>query len=248
MTGFGKRETNMASVAQDPGLPWPKLVAAIVCVSVLVFGSYFATGLSRADKDGEVAEVTAGSEITPGSEMWVKSDRLIRRTCPSKNCGVVGQLFHREVATVFEQQDSWVRISKYYDASCWDGRSEYVDEGPAECSAANGIDNGKFAEWAQAENLSATRPADPAANATGYSKLVAGSDDFRLHEKTFAKAARTLIDNGRCSEKDFLDMGGWLKSPSKGAEIYFTYCKSESGNGGVSDRIYLNVKSGRLFV
>ena len=40
-------------------------------------------------------------------QRWVGSDRLNRRTCPSNDCGAVGQLFFREAVNVLEEQDGW---------------------------------------------------------------------------------------------------------------------------------------------
>ena len=89
--------------------------------------------------------------------------------------------------------------------------------------------------------LSGARPADPGAGATGTAKLVAQSDDFHRYEAEFVKAAEALMASGRCTAGDFTDMGGFVKSTDKGAGIYFTYC------GGGSDRIYLDVATGRTF-
>ena len=134
--------------------------------------------------------------------------------------------------------------SKRYDASCTGGRSEYVDRGNAECSPANGIVDGKFAEWVRLEHLSATRPPDPAETAAADEKLVAGSDDFARYRRTFVKAARSLIDDGRCTPGDFEENGGWTKSSNHRDEpIYFMYC----GGFTVANRIYLDASSGRIF-
>src|SRR5690606_4483053 len=89
---------------------------------------------------------------------WVTSDRLNRRTCPSENCGIVGQFFFREGVTVHERRNGWARVSQRYDASCVGGRSKYVDAGNANCDPANGISEGKFAEWVSATYLSENRP------------------------------------------------------------------------------------------
>ena len=45
------------------------------------------------------------------ARLWVTSERLNRRTCPSESCGVVGQLFFREGVTVHEERDGWARIT-----------------------------------------------------------------------------------------------------------------------------------------
>ncbi|MDP3194545.1 hypothetical protein [Tabrizicola sp.] len=177
-------------------------------------------------------------------KFWVTSERLNRRTCPSNSCGVVGQFFFREGTSVLERRDGWARVTKSYDASCVNGRSQYVDTGNASCDPANGIIDGQFAEWVSAEYLSDVRPPDPAAGAAGIEALVAGSDDFARHRVAFAEAAQSLIAQGRCKDQDFRDMGGWLKSSNhRNQPIYFTYC----GGSTVANRLYLNADTGEVF-
>jgi hypothetical protein len=86
----------------------------------------------------------------------------------------------REEAIIYEERSGWARVSKYYDASCQDGLSQYVDSGNAACTASNGIVNGLFAEWVSVKHLSKTRPADPSVGATGSYALVSGSDDWKI--------------------------------------------------------------------
>lgn len=177
-------------------------------------------------------------------KFWVTSERLNRRTCPSDSCGVVGQFFFREGTTVLERRDGWARVTELYDASCVNGRSQYVDTGNAACEPANGITEGQFAEWVSAEYLSDTRPPDPAAGASGAEELISGSDDFARYRTAFAEAAQSLIAQGRCSERDFRDMGGWVKSSNhRNQPIYFTYC----GGSTVANRLYLNADTGEVF-
>lgn len=96
----------------------------------------------------------------PGTErLWVTAERLNRRSCPSTDCGSLGQFVLGEAVTGRERRDGWVRVSDPYDARCRDGVSARVDSGPAACSAANGIAAGQVAEWVSAEFLSATPPA-----------------------------------------------------------------------------------------
>lgn len=176
------------------------------------------------------------------SKLWVTSDRLERRTCPSEECGSVGQLMFREGVTVFEVKGAWSRISKPYSASCSSyGYSQYVERGNKACTEANGIVDGQFAEWVSSKHLSAERPADPSEGARGDAELVKGSDDFRLHKAQFASAARKLIDAGTCTVADFQEMGGWMKSTSQGPNAYFTYC------GGMtnSNKVYLDISTGQ---
>jgi hypothetical protein len=175
---------------------------------------------------------------------WVTVDRLNRRTCPSPACGIVGQLFFREAATVYGQSGGWARISSYYSASCMNGRSEYVDSGNNRCTRDNGIVDGKFAEWVSAEFLSQNRPPDPGAGATGIEALVAGSDDYRIYKAAFVRAAQSLISSGECSEADFREIGGWLKSTEHMEQpIYFMYC----GGWTLSNRLYLDAETGEIF-
>ena len=178
------------------------------------------------------------------SEAWVTSDRLNRRTCPAVTCGIVGSLMFREKATLYDEKNGWARVSKYYDASCQNGLSQYVDSGNAACTEGNGIVDGRFAEWVSLKYLSNTRPDDPSAGATGDYALVSGSDDFRKYKYVFAKAAAELIASGRCTEQDFKNMGGWLKSTTHwDSPVYFTYC----GEMHVQNRLYLNAATGDVF-
>lgn len=112
------------------------------------------------------------------AEQWVSGDRLNRRTCPSTDCGVVGQLFHREGVNVLEERNGWGRIADYYETSCGKGRSAYVDTGNASGTPENGIENGQFAEWVSLEHLTNVRPPDPGAAATGPQ----ASESVRLRE------------------------------------------------------------------
>ena len=176
-------------------------------------------------------------------DSWVTADNLYRQTCPAPTCGIVGVLKFRERATVLEEKDGWARITKYYDASCVNGISQYVDRGNKKCVASNGISNGEFAEWVPAKYISPTRSADPAATASASYSLVKGSDDFRIYKDKFAKAANQLITSGKCSAGDFREMGGWIKSSNHRSEpIYFTYC------GGMRSRnkVYLNAATGSI--
>ena len=182
--------------------------------------------------------------VESSNKYWVTSDRLDRRTCPSTNCGIVGQFFFREGADVFEDKDGWARVSRYYDASCANGRSEYVDSGNSRCGPENGIVDGKFAEWVFADFLSEDRPPDPAADATGLEVLLAGSDDFQKYRSAFTQAAQSLISSGQCQEADFREWGGWMKSVNDRSQpIYFIYC----GGSKASNKLYLNTETGEVF-
>jgi hypothetical protein len=146
---------------------------------------------------------------------------------------------------VYEIKDGWARITDYYDASCVNGISEYVDSGPKECVPSNGIVDGKFAEWASVKLLSATRPADPAAGAEGDYELVKNSDDYAKYKDVFAKTARKLIDAKTCTPREFRENSGWMKSTTTYANrpVYFTYC----GGLTVANRLYLDASNGTVF-
>jgi hypothetical protein len=144
---------------------------------------------------------------------------------------------------VYEEREGWARISKYYDAACKNGKSEYVDSGDDTCDGANGIEDGRVAEWVSSRHLTDNRPADPATGATGDYALVAQSDDYRIYKDVFARAASELIDSGKCTRADFEEMGGWIKSINhRDKPIYFTYC----GGMRIEHRIYLNAFTGRV--
>lgn len=190
------------------------------------------------------ASESASDAPTAYKQYWATAERVDRRACPSTRCGVVGQLWLRESAHVFEIRDGWARITKYYDASCVGGRSEYVDRGEAACSEANGIVDGKFAEWVNLNQIALERPADPGATATSDEELIAQSDDFQRYRRAFATAAAKLIAERRCTREEFIEQGGWTKSVNdRDHPVYFTYC----GEMTAANRIYLDAESGRIF-
>jgi hypothetical protein len=184
-------------------------------------------------------------EVKPGpNTLFVDVERVQRRTCPNITCGDVGWIAERQVVEALERRDGWVRITKTYDAACRDGRSEYVDDGKASCTPDNGIVDGKFAEWVPMSALSKTRPADPAATASGDEAMIAQSDDFKRYRSAFLAVSNRLISEGRCTKADFTEMGGWLKSVNehKNEPVYFTYC----GGMTSANKIYMNAKTKTL--
>lgn len=189
-----------------------------------------------------IALSSAGNIAVAAPSLWVSVDRAARYTCPSLNCGIVGQLMFREGVEVLEAKGTWVRVTKPYSASCAGGTSEYVKSGNSTCVASNGIVNGMFAEWVSTKSLTKNRPSDPGKDATGDDVLVRSSDDYRLYGAQFAKTARELIDNGTCTDADFKESGGWMSSPTKGQGIYFMYC----GGMTTANRLYLDARSGKV--
>lgn len=196
------------------------------------------------DNPSEEAKPGTSPEAGLGNRMWVAAERIERRTCPSKQCGVVGTLDFREAATVAETKDGWAQVSRYYSASCENGRSDFVESGNDRCVSENGIVGGEFAEWVELKHLSATRPPDPARTAAADEALVKDSDDFIRYRRAFVSAAQKLTSEGECTAADFQEMGGFVKSQNQKSEpIYFTYC------GGMTraNRIYLNAETGEIY-
>ncbi len=209
----------------------------------MVVAPLLVTALLTACAEQPTSSPVETTHAEPSNKYWVTSDRLNRHTCPSTDCGIVGQLFFREGTDVFEDKDGWARVSQYYDASCANGRSEYVDSGDSRCDPENGIVDGKFAEWVEADFLSENRPPDPAADATGVEALISGSDDFQKYRTAFVEAARSLIVSSQCRAEDFREIGGWVKSTTtyRDQPIYFTYCQKSRV------RLYLNAETGEVF-
>lgn len=181
--------------------------------------------------------------LTVEKKLWVTGERHARHTCASERCGIVGQLFFREGVQIFEERDGWARVSKFYDAACSGGKSDYVDSGEAGCEESNGIIAGKFAEWVTLDGLDPERPTDPREGAKGVAILVAGSDDYARHGTAFIAAASELIEDGSCTEADFVENGGFVKSMSeRNKPVYFTYC----GGYAAADKVYLNAETGEI--
>lgn len=243
----GHQVSKKARVCPQCGAPI-KAKGNFGCLSVIVlsFLVIWAVG-SLNDTSPTTRQVRTAPPPAPpqsGEAYWVTSDRLNRRTCPSENCGAVGWLLFREKATVQEVRDGWGRVSKYYQASCENGVSRFVDSGNSSCTEGNGIVDGRLAEWVSMRYLSRERPADPAAGATSNAALVAQSDDYRVHKDAFIKAASELIQSGRCTAKDFTDNGGWVKSTAQpNKPVYFMYC----GGFTNANRLYLNATTGEVY-
>jgi hypothetical protein len=224
---------------------WQPLVALLAVSFVVGMLAVLVAGQSaQAQVESPAPEPASPEGEDDPSRLWVSGERLARHSCPSEDCGIVGRLFFRDAVTVLETRNGWVRVSEPYDAYCLDGRSQYVDEGRADCTADNGITDGVFAEWVRLDGLADLRPADPAEGATGFRALVGGSDDFQRYGDAFAKAAQELIADGRCTEGDFVAYGGFMKSANQpNAPIYFMYC----GGATVANRLYLNAATGEVF-
>ncbi|MDQ6433438.1 hypothetical protein RB623_05160 [Mesorhizobium sp. LHD-90] len=89
------------------------------------------------------------------SRMVVVDKTIVRRTCPSMECGGVGRFNLGESVVSYETEGGWTRVSPYYTAACHGGQSAFVQTGSSACTRRNGIEQGKFAEWVKAEFLKA---------------------------------------------------------------------------------------------
>jgi hypothetical protein len=96
--------------------------------------------------------------VKAGDRMWAAKGDLKRYTCPSLNCGIVGNLYFRESIPVLESANGWTRISRYKTAGCYQDKSAFVQSGRSDCSKENGISNGKFAEWVRSQFLTEEKP------------------------------------------------------------------------------------------
>jgi hypothetical protein len=153
---------------------------------------------------------------------------------------VVGEFYFRQGVDILEERNGYARVSKFYDASCENGVSIFVDSGPAACTATNGIENGMFAEWVEASALSAERPSDPSEGATGWAAVVAGSDDYNLYHPIFAQTAEKLVGQGSCTAEDIRESGGfWASVNLRPRAAYFTYCSRQ--------KYYVDVKTGEIW-
>jgi hypothetical protein len=105
--------------------------------------------------------------------MVVASETIVRRTCPSADCGGIGRFNLGESVVTYETVDGWARVSPYYTAGCNNGQSAFVQMGPSDCTPENGIKRGEFAEWVRAEFLTP----DPSVQASMGGDVKLGRSD-----------------------------------------------------------------------
>lgn len=173
-----------------------------------------------------IITVAHAAAMTPG-DYYVVADKLNVRLAPDISGKVTNILYRHQKVEVFEVNDGWARVSRYYDGS-------------AEGVSAN------VARWVSAEFLSTTgSPEADSINDTALlEKAIMLSDDYPLFQTVFISVSQELIKYGQCSLQDFKEMGGWWRSTShESGSIYFTYC----GDTGQENRIYLNAAIGKIF-
>ena len=159
---------------------------------------------------------------------YVTADRLNVRLALSVSGNVTNTLDRGQKVDILEVQGGCARTSQYYDG--------FVE----------GV-SGKIARWVAVAYLSQTEPVDDAVHvrspAVPLDRAIRKSDDFHKYSSRFLEAARQLISQQQCTIADFEEMGGWVRSTTRGRSVYFTYC----GGLHVSNRIYLDATNGRTY-
>ena len=155
------------------------------------------------------------------SHAYVTVDMVDEHIEPSEHAEVVSRLDLRQRVDVFEDTNGWTRVSWYYDHYA-DGR--------------------KLARWVRTSSLSSDRPAPPKHGLpeTRLGAALARSDNVGRYWRRFLRGAQRAIDRGLASEDDFVECGGWVRSPSS-AGFYFINPDSH-----VRGRIYLHAPTGRM--
>ena len=180
----------------------------------------------RSDAVADHATEKKDDEAVRLATAYVTADRLNVRLAPSLDAEITNVLLRGQKVDVLEVQGGWSRITRYDD----------------EFAAG---DSGKVARWVASAYLSDTRSDDdtvPVGPASPLVRAIGRSDDSHVYRSSFLTAARQLIERGQCTVADFEEIGGWVRSAGR-RSVYFTYC----GGRYPSNRIYLEVDSGRIF-
>lgn len=164
------------------------------------------------------------AEATSAGDYYVSANRLSVRLGPSSTATITNTLNRKQKVEVYEVENGWARVSKYYDGAV-EGKS------------------GQVARWVSAKYLSSNKPKDSFSNDTPLEKSIKGSDNYSLYRENFIKLSQKLIDQGRCSVADYKEMGGWLRSSNhKPKPVYFTYC----GGFSKGNKVYINAETGKI--
>lgn len=181
--------------------------------------------------------------VKVGKEMWVTSERLNIRSCPSESCGRTGWVTEGNRIEILEEKDGWGRIDEPVPALCENGTTSMIDDGNKSCSLDNGIVNGMITRWVSLKFLSASKPKETADPSDCDSGFLSSSDNYATYSEAFCVAARKLIDGGECSEREFVDHGGWWASTQYAQGTFFMYC----GGMNLENKIYLDATTGKIF-
>lgn len=112
----------------------------------------------------------------------------------------------------------------------------------AEAEAQREAEAAEAARRADAE--AAERIEADASAAEVAQRLIAGSDDLDEHHAVFSDAAMALVAGGTCTEAEFIENGGWVRSTTfESRQVYFVYC----GGSTVANRLYLDAATGDVF-
>ncbi|APE44582.1 hypothetical protein BOO69_15035 [Sulfitobacter alexandrii] len=96
----------------------------------------------------------------------------------------------------------------------------------------------------RAEAEAAERREANARAAAAAQRLIAGSDDLDEHRAVFARVAAELVENRTCTEAEFVENDGWVRSTTfETRQVYFMYC----GGSTVANRLYLDAATGDVF-
>lgn len=120
--------------------------------------------------------------------------------------------------------------------------AEEIERRETELQAQREAKAAEAARRAEAEAVE-RREADARA-AEAAQRLIAGSDDLDEHRAVFARVAVELVENGTCTEAEFVENGGWVRSTTfEARQVYFMYC----GGSTVANRLYLDATTGDVF-
>lgn len=155
------------------------------------------------------------------SEAYVCVDIAEEHIEPRDQAEVVNRLDLGQRVDVYEDANGWSRVTWFYD-HYFDGR--------------------KFARWVRSASLSPDKPPPPEHGLpeTRLGGALAHSDDVGRYWRRFFKGAQRAIEKGLASEDDFVEWGGWARSP--GSEGFY-FINPESH---VIGRVYLHAPTGRM--
>ena len=169
-----------------------------------------------------VLSMSLYAAATGTGSYYVSTDKLNVRLDPSTTGKHTNSLSKGQKVEVLEVLNGWARISSYYS-----GKKEGVSH--------------SVARWVSAKYLSSNKPKQATVNTNSpISRALVGTDDYARYKTTFIKVSEKLVKNGQCTIKDFTNMGGWIRSSTRGK--YYTYC----GGMSKSNRLYLNVNTGKV--